>query len=129
MRGEHRTGGLDPNEIPMIDLLRVVRLAFVIAVDSYYFHPDPDLTETMALVSTTKARHWPGIDMMKAEHLTRFYLREKLPVDGITNRDVYPSCVFMLRTVVDAWDGDDAAICSVLGEAEERVARRNVLAF
>lgn len=127
MRGEHRAGGLDPNEIPMIDLLRVARLAFVIAADSYYFHPDPDLTETMALVFATKARRWPDIDVMKAEHLTRFYLREKIPLDGITNRDVYPSCVFMLQTIFDAWDGDDAAICFVLGDAEERVAKRTPL--
>jgi hypothetical protein len=117
------------SDVPMADLLRVARLAFTIAVRSYYLYPDPDLVETMALVSATKARRWPGIDLMKAEYLTRLVFGEKVPLDGITNRDVYPSCVFMLHTIIDAWAGDDAALCSVLADAEEGIAEQgNILA-
>jgi len=128
LRGE-MDDELRASEVPMADLLRVARLAFTIAVRSYYLHPDPDLFETMALVSATKARRWPGIDLMKAEYLTRLVFGEKVPLDGITNRDVLPSCVFMLQTIIDAWGGDDAALCSVLADAEEGIAEQgNVLA-
>lgn len=124
-----RHNGPPVDEIPMIDLLRVARLAFTIAVRSYYLHPDPDLVETMALASATKAQQWPEIDLMKAEYLIRIVFGEKVPLDGITNRDAYPSCVFMLRTIIDAWDSDDAALCSILADAEEGVALRgNILA-
>jgi len=116
-------------DVPMVDLLRVGRLAFTIAVRSYYLHPDPSLLETMALASATKARRWPGIDLMKAEYLTRLVFGEKVPLDGITNRDVLPSCIFMLQTIIDAWGGDDAALCSVLVDAEDGIAEQgNVLA-
>jgi hypothetical protein len=123
LRGERDTGP-QADEIPQIDLLRVARLAFTVAVQSYYLHPDPDLTETMALASATKAHHWPDIDLIEAEYLTRTVFGEKLPLDGITNRDVYPSCVFMLNTIIDVWDGDDAALYSVLADAEEGVAQQ-----
>ncbi|MEU4244346.1 hypothetical protein [Actinoplanes sp. NPDC026619] len=123
LRGESGTG-LQASEVPQVDLLRVARLAFTVAVRSYYLYPDPDLAETMALACATKAHHWPELNLMKAEYLTRTIFGEKLPLDGITNRDVYPSCVFMLNTIIDAWDGDDAAVCSVLADAEEGVALR-----
>jgi hypothetical protein len=126
LRGE-REKGPDPDEIPMIDRLRVARLAFTFAVESYYLHPDPDLTETMALAAATKAHRWPDIDLMKADYLIRTVFGEKLPMDGITNRDVYPSCVFMLNAMIDFWDGDDATLCSVLVEAEEHEARRGIV--
>jgi hypothetical protein len=128
LRGESDAGP-QASEIPQVDLLRVARLGFTIAVRSYYLYPDPDLTETMALALTTKAHRRPDIDLMKAEYLIRTVFGEKVPLDGITNRDVYPSCLFMLNTIIDAWDGDDGALCAVLADAEEGVARRgNVLA-
>ena len=124
LRGEPYARLRESNDVPMIDLLRVARQGFTVAVRWYYLHPDPDLLETMALAFTTKACHWPDIDLMKAEYLTRTALGEKVPLDGITNRDAYPSCVFMLNTIIDGWDGDDGALCFILAAAEESVARR-----
>jgi hypothetical protein len=123
-RGDDPEVGPREAEIPLIDKLRVVRRAFTIAVLSYYLHPAPDLTETMALAVATKARHPSRIDLMKAEYLTRTALGETVPLDGITNRDVYPSCILMLETMFLAWDRDDGAIRSILVNAEEGVAER-----
>lgn len=115
--------GPQVSEVPNADLLRVARMAFTAAV-RLYLHPDPDLAETMALSSFTKANHWLEIDLMKAEYITRTVFGEKLPFDGISGRDVYPSCVFMLRSIIETWDRDDAAICYVLGFAEASVAQQ-----
>jgi hypothetical protein len=126
--GREPKTGPKASEVPLVDQLRVARLAFTIAVRTF-LHTDPDLAETMAVVLLTRSGRWPGIDVMKAEYLIRTIFKEKVPLDGITNRDVLPSSIFMLYAIVDAWDGDDGAICSVIADAEEGVARRgNVLA-
>ncbi|MEU4560956.1 hypothetical protein AB0F72_21465 [Actinoplanes sp. NPDC023936] len=110
----------DLDDLANIDLLRVVRSTFAIMINRYLY-PDPDVREIDQLV----ARAHPGgsePDFLKVEYLARTAMREKPPMDGLTGRDVYMACWWMLAVITDDWGRDEAAITSAVLEAEEAVA-------
>jgi hypothetical protein len=109
--------GPQSSEVPDDDAFKMVREAFTVAV-KMYLHPEPELAETLALASAARATFWSELDLLKAEYLTRWTLGEKMPFTGINRGDLYPSALFMLGAIMDAWNNDDAAVCAVLVEAE-----------
>ena len=114
-------GGLGPDDVPYPDLLRVMRSAFALAIDRH-LHPDADVREIDQLVVAAQGIH-PELDFMKTEYLARTGLGERVPMDGITGADVYGACSLMLAAIAARWDFHDAALTSVVLEAEESVGR------
>ncbi|MEU4420197.1 hypothetical protein AB0F81_06195 [Actinoplanes sp. NPDC024001] len=114
-------------DVPNHDLLLVTRTALVAAAPRY-FNPDPDIAEIAALARETRKTYGSELDLMKGEYLARTALNETVPLDGITSRDVYLCCTLLVCAIADWWSHNDAAVCAVIVDAEEYVARRNRLA-
>jgi hypothetical protein len=113
-------GGVE--RIPNADLLRVVRTAFPIAL-AKYLPPDPDISDFTALARQARTSFGSELDLMKAEYLARLAGFEKIPLDGITSKDVYLSCLLMLTIIFDWWGSDDSA-SYILAQAEEVVEQK-----